>query len=78
MCSPLLKLKQLFTICFTVQTTCMKEKSFWTTSKLSFVTIVNKITVLLVIFFSLVVAHLMTLQIRSFEGGPGPEKLSKN
>ena len=48
-----LKSKQL--LIFTVSTTYMKEKSFWTTSNLSFLIFWNKVTFLLIMFFSLVI-----------------------
>ena len=51
----LLKLKQLLVICFAVPTTYMKEKPVWAISNLFFLTFWDKMTLLLVMFFSLVI-----------------------
>ena len=59
-----LKSKQLCIICFTVSTTYMKEKSFWIKSKLFFLIFSNKVTLLLIVFFSLVISLPMTLQMQ--------------
>ena len=59
-----LKLKQLVNFCFTIQTTYKKEKPFRTTSNLFFLIFGNKMTLLLVMFFSLAIPLLMTLQIQ--------------
>ena len=59
-----LKSKQLRIICFTVSTTYMKEKSFWIKSKLFFLIFSNKVTLLLIVFFFLVISLPMTLQMQ--------------
>ena len=50
-----LKLKQLIIFCFIVPATYMKENFFWTTSNLSFLIFWNKVTLLLIMFFSLAI-----------------------
>ena len=59
-----LKSKQLRIICFIVSTTYMKEKSFWIKSKLFFLIFSNKVTLLLIVFFFLVISLPMTLQMQ--------------
>ena len=54
LCVPVvLKSKQLLIICLVVPTTYMKEKPFWTTWNLYFLIFWNKVTLLLIMFFSL-------------------------
>ena len=49
------KLKQLLIICFTAPSPYMKEKPFWTTSNLSLLILWSTVTLLLLMFFSLVI-----------------------
>ena len=49
------KLKQLLIICFTAPSPYVKEKPFWTTSNLSLLILWSTVTLLLLMFFSLVI-----------------------